>query len=208
VFLLDRPGAPQSVVLAAQLVPARGGPEETPLEIVHTVLGGSFISRINMNLREDKHWSYGARSDIRDTRGLRVLSVSAGVQTDKTAESLAEVVKEVRRISGTEPPTADEIAMAKSQMTLTLPGRWESSRSVAESLTEMVVFGLPDGWFDGYAARVRAVTPEQVSAATKQIRPESVVWVVVGDRKRVEAGVRALGVGEVTVIDADGKPAE
>jgi zinc protease len=106
VFLLDRPGAPQSVVLAAQLVPARGGPEETPLEIVHTVLGGSFISRINMNLREDKHWSYGARSDIRDTRGLRVLSVSAGVQTDKTAESLAEVVKEVRRISGTEPPTA------------------------------------------------------------------------------------------------------
>jgi zinc protease len=208
IWLLDRPGAPQSVLLAAQLVPPRGGAEDTPLEVVNTVLGGNFISRLNMNLREDKHWSYGARSDVRDTRGRRALSATASVQTDKTAESLAEIAKEMRRIAGAEPPTEAEIALAKSQMTLTLPGRWESVRAVSESLAEMVAFGLPDDWFDGYAGRVRGVTAEQAAAAAKVVKPESLVWVVVGDRKKVEAGVRALGLAEVTVIDADGKPVE
>jgi len=208
VWLLDRPGAPQSVIVGAQLVSPRGAPDETPLAVVNTVFGGSFVSRLNMNLREDKHWSYGARSEVRDTRGRRALSASASVQTDKTAESLAEMAKEMRRIAGAEPPTEAEIAMAKSQMTLTLPGRWESLRTVSESLGEMVAFGLPDDWFDGYAPRVRAVTPEQAAAAAKIVHPESLVWVVVGDRKKVEAGVRALGLAEVTVIDADGKPVE
>ena len=208
IWLLDRPGAPQSLVAGWQLVPPRGGPEEMPLEVVNTVLGGNFVSRLNMNLREDKHWSYGARSEVRDTRGPRALTAGASVQTDKTAESLAEVAKEMRRIAGAEPPTEDEIAMAKSQMTLTLPGRWESVRTVSESLAEMVSFGLPDDWFDGYAARVRAVTAEQAAAAGKIVRPDSLVWIVVGDRKKVEAGVRALGLAEVTVIDADGNVVE
>jgi zinc protease len=208
VYLLDRPGAPQSVIVGAQLVSPRGGPDETPLALVNTVLGGNFLSRINMNLREDKHWSYGARSEVRDTRGRRALVATAPVQTDKTAESLAEMSKEMRRMAGAEPPSETEIAMAKSQMTLTLPGRWESLRTVSESLGEMVAFGLPDDWFDGYAARVRAVTPEQAAAAAKIVHPESLVWVVAGDRKKVEAGIRALGLAEVTVIDADGKPVE
>jgi zinc protease len=207
IWLLDRPGAPQSVVLAAQLVPARGG-DDSPLAVLNTVLGGNFVSRLNMNLREDKHWSYGARSDVRDTRGPRALSASASVQTDKTAESLAEIAKEMRRIAGAEPPTEAEIAMAKSQMTLTLPGRWESVRAVSDSLAEMVAFGLPDDWFDGYAGRVRAVTAEQAAAAGKVVRPESLVYVVVGDRKKVEAGLRALGLAEVTVVDADGRTVE
>jgi zinc protease len=208
VYLLDRPGAPQSVLVAAQLVPPKGDAAELPLEILNTIFGGSFVSRLNMNLREDKHWSYGARSDVRDTRGQRTFTASASVQTDKTAESLAEMVKELRGVAGAKPPTADEVAAAKSSMTLTLPGRWEASRAVSESIAEMVAFGLPDGYFDGYASRLRAVSAEDVAAAGKLVHPDTLVWIVIGDRAKVEQGVRAAGLGDVTVVDPEGKPVE
>ncbi len=201
VLLLDRPGAPQSVLVGAELVPPRGGPEEAALDVLNTVLGGSFVSRLNMNLREDKGWSYGARSHFRDVRGPRALMAMASVQTDRTAESLAEMVKEIEGIAGARPVTAEELERAKSGMTLTLPGRWESTRNLSESLREMVNFGLPEGWFDGYAARVRAVTAEDVAAAGRLLRPGSVVWVVIGDRAKVEEKVRALGIAEVEVME-------
>lgn len=125
----------------------------------------------------------------------------ASVQTDRTAESLAEMVKEIEGIAGARPVTAEELERAKSGMTLTLPGRWESTRNLSESLREMVNFGLPEGWFDGYAARVRAVTAEDVAAAGRLLRPGSVVWVVIGDRAKVEEKVRALGIAEVEVME-------
>ncbi|MCE9635054.1 MAG: insulinase family protein [Planctomycetes bacterium] len=208
VFLIDRPGAPQSVIVAAQLMPPRRADDDLPLAVTNSILGGGFVSRLNMNLREDKHWSYGARTDVRDAAGQRVFAANAPVQTDKTAESLAEMVKEFRGIAGERPATAAEIAAAKSGMTLTLPGRWEAARAVAESVLEMVSFGLPDTYFDGYATRIRAVTPEQIAAAGRLVRPESLTWLVIGDRKKIEKGVRDLGVGEVTVIDADGRVVE
>ena len=192
VLLLDRPGAPQSVIVGAALVPARGGPEEIPLEVMNTILGGSFVSRLNMNLREDKHWSYGARSMLRSTRGPRALMAMASVQTDRTAESLAEMVKEMKGIAGAVPPTEKEMAEAKSSLTLTLPGRWESTRNLSESLQDLVTFGLPDGWYDGYAARIRAVTAADLAAAGSLVDPDAVVWVVIGDRAKVEAPLRAM----------------
>jgi zinc protease len=208
VYLIDRPGAPQSVIVAAQLVPPRRAEDEMPLAILNTIVGGSFISRLNMNLREDKHWSYGVRSDIRGTRGQRAFVATAPVQTDKTAESLAEMVKEMRGIAGAVPATPDEIDAAKQSMTLTLPGRWEATRAVAESAAEIVEFRFADDYFDGYASRIRAVTAADVATAGKLVHPDALVWLVVGDRRKIEKAVRDLGVADVTVIDADGRPVE
>jgi len=208
VILMDRPGAPQSNVVAAQLAPARGGPEELPFAVLNTVLGGGFVSRLNMNLREDKHWSYGARSMLFDRVGPRILSAGASVQTDKTAESLQEIHDEMVGIAGERPPTAQEIATAESTMTRTLPGRWETTGAVADSVVQIVTYGLPDTYFDGYADRVRAVTAEQLADAARAIHPDHLVYVVVGDLACVEEKVRALGLGPVTVLDADGNVVE
>src|SRR5688572_19129838 len=163
-----------------------------------------FTSRLNMNLREDKHWSYWARSAVTGARGPRTLLAMTSVQTDRTAESVAEILKEFRGMAGERPVAAGEIESALSAMTLTLSGRWETARAVAESVEEIVSHGLDDRHFEGYASRIRAVKPADLAAAAKLLRPDGLVWVVVGDRRRVEEGLRKLGIAEVVVIDADG----
>ena len=208
VILMDRPGAPQSIISAAQLAPARGDASELPFAVLNTVLGGSFVSRLNMNLREDKHWSYGARSMVFDMYGPRILSAGASVQTDKTAESLAEVYREMVDIAGARLPTAAEIETAKSTMTLTLPGRWETTGAVADSVAQIVMFDLADTYYDGYADRVRGVTVEQLAEVARSVHPEHLVYFVIGDLAKVEASIRELELGEVTVVDADGRVVE
>jgi len=169
-------------------------------------LGGSFTSRINMNLREDKHWSYGARSRIGDAKGPRVFVVTAPVQTDKTKESMLEVAKELEGIVGTHPGTAEELAQVQAQQTLSLPGRWETSGAVLGSLAELVRYDLPDDHWSTFADHVRALPLDEVNAAARKIvDPARAVWIVVGDRARIEEGVREAGIGEVVLIDADGQ---
>src|SRR6185436_7331678 len=118
----------------------RSNPDETSIEAMNTVLGGAFISRLNMNLREDKHWSYGAGSFIPNARGQRIYLVYAPVQTDKTKESVTEIVGELRGILKDKLITADELAMAKSNLAQSLPGLWETNASVAGSIGEIVQF--------------------------------------------------------------------
>jgi zinc protease len=136
------------------------------------------------------------------------MTASTSVQADRTAESVAEILKEFRGVAGERPVTAAEIGSAHDVMTLTLSGRWEEARAVAESIGEIVFYGLGDRYFDGYAGRIRAVKAEDVAAAGKLIRPDGLVWVVCGDRRKVEEGLRKLGIAEVVVIDADGRPVE
>jgi len=206
VYLLDRPQAAQSVIRVAIAAPPTGTPADIAIDAMNDFLGGSFTSRINMNLREDKGWSYGSRSGIRDARGPRVFSVSAPVQTDKTKESLLEVQKELSEILGARPPLAKELADTQDQMTLSLPGRWETNSAVLGSLAQLVRFGLPDDYWSAYAGKVRALSLADVTAAAKTIvQPQHAIWIVVGDRAKIEAGVREAGIGEVIVIDADGK---
>jgi zinc protease len=207
VYLVDRPGAQQSVVFAATVAPPRNNPDEDALSLVQEVLGGSFTSRINMNLREAKHWTYGARTVLRDARGQRPYFATAPVQADKTKESVQEIESELAGIVGARPVSAEELAKAKGNLTLTLPGSWETNNAVADSLSEMVRFGYPADYFATYAARIKAVTLDGAHAAAGQvIRPDRFVYLVVGDRAKVEAGLRTLGLGEVTLLDADGKP--
>jgi zinc protease len=157
-----------------------------------------------MNLREDKHWSYGARTLLLDARGPRPFLAIAPVQTDKTKESVAEISKELRGITGDRPVTADELAAAENSLVLTLPGRWETADAVADAIGDIVRFRFPDDYFEGYAAKVRAVTLADVAAAAKIIQPDRLVWVVAGDREKIEPGLAELGLGEVRPIDADG----
>ena len=204
VYLLDRPGAQQSVIVAGHAAPPRADPQEIPQAVVNMVLGGQFISRINMNLREDKHWTYGARTLLVDARGPRAFVATAPVQSDKTKEAAAEIRKELEGIRGARPITADELAAARNALTLTLPGRWETAGAVAGSLGEIVRFGFDDRYYDSYAAKVRAVTLADAAQAAQLVQPDRAVWVIAGDRAKIEPGLRELGLGEVKAIDADG----
>jgi zinc protease len=196
----------QSVIFAGHLAPPKANPDEVAIEALNTVLGGAFTSRVNMNLREDKHWSYGAQTAIPDARGQRMFVTIAPVQTDKTKESVAEVAKELRGIRAERPVTADELTQARNTQTLTLPGEWETMNAVAASLSNIVRFGLPDTHYDTYADRVSALTVRDLgTVAPKLVQPDHVVWVVVGDRAKIEAGIRELNLGDIRYIDADGK---
>ena len=207
VYILDRPGAEQSIIFAADLAPPKANPHEYAIEAMTSLLGGQFTSRVNMNLREAKHWSYGAFTLIWDARGQRPFIAYAPVQTDKTKESMIEVDRELRGILGPKPVTADELAKAQANLTLTLPGNWETMAAVKGSLEQMVVFGLDDHYFETYAQRVRSLTTADVTAAAQEnVRPDHLVWVVVGDRAKIEPGIRELGWGEIRFLDADGKP--
>jgi zinc protease len=204
VFILDKPEAPQSMIMAAQLVPPTANPDEIAFETMNTVLGGAFISRINMNLREDKHWSYGAFSFAWDAAGQRPFVVMAPVQTDRTAESLTEIRDEIMAIRGPRPVTDDEMAWAVDNLALSLPGNWETIGAVSGSLSEIVRFGLPDDYFETYAGKIRSVTPEQASAVARSfLDPERMVWVVVGDRSEIEQSIRDLEFGPVEVMEED-----
>jgi len=207
VYILDRPGAEQSIIFAADLAPPKANPREYAIEAMTSLLGGQFTSRINMNLREGKHWSYGAFTLVWDARGQRPFIAYAPVQTDKTKESMIEVDRELRGILGPRPVTADELAKAQANLTLTLPGNWETMDAVQGSLEQLVTFGLDDHYYETYAQRVRALTiPDAAGAAQEAIRPDHLVWVVVGDRAKIEAGIRELNFGEIRFLDADGKP--
>jgi len=206
VYLLDRPGSLQSILFAGQIAPPKANPEEVAIEIMNDVLGGTFTSRINMNLREDKHWSYGAQTVLPAARGQRPFLVYAAVQTDKTKESVIEVNKELKGILGDNPITEQELAIQQKNQTLQLAGTWETIGAVSGSISEIVRFGLPDDHFQTYPAKVMGLTLEDVTrAANAVVHPDQLIWVIVGDREKIESGLSSLGLGEIQLIDADGK---
>jgi zinc protease len=159
-----------------------------------------------MNLREDKHWSYGAWTFMVAARGPRPYLGGAPVQTDKTKEALGEFIKEAKGIRGEKPVTAAELAAAQASLTLALPGGWETARAVGRSTAELIRFSLDDRYWDGYAAKVRAVDLAAVTEAAQIVDPPRLIWVVVGDRSKVEAGLKELGLGAPKLIDGEGRP--
>ncbi len=205
VYIVDRPDSQQSVILAGHAVPPKAYARDLELDAANQVFGGAFTARINMNLREDKHWSYGARSTVVNARGPRPFLVSAPVQTDKTAESMAEIAKEFAGLVGIRPATADELQAAKARRTLTLPGRWETIDAVLGDTVFQQRFGLADDYWPTYAAKYGALTLDEVNAVAREvIKPGSLTWVVVGDRAKIEAAIRRLNLGEIRFVDADG----
>ncbi|MBX6365734.1 MAG: insulinase family protein [Gemmatimonadetes bacterium] len=207
IYLVDRPGSDQSIIFAGNIAPPQANPQEAAIETLNDILGGSFGSRVNMNLREDKHWSYGAFTLVWSARGQRPFIAYAPVQTDKTTESVQELAKELKGILGPRPITPEEIDKAKRNLTLSLPGRWETGGAVAGDIGTIVRYGLSPDYFQTYADRINAVTPAQLAEAARTlVHPDHMVWVVVGDRQKIEAGLRSLNLGPIRLIDADGNP--
>jgi zinc protease len=209
VYFIDRPGSIQSVILGGLVVPPRGGDQELGIETMTEVLGGSFVSRLNMNLREDKSWSYGAGSFVPDAAGQRPLLMFAPVQSDATGPAMAEALKEVRMLRDGKPVTAAELDRVKKDRTLSLPGSWETSPEVSNAVQEIVRFDLPDDYWAQYPEELNALDLDQVHAATQStLTPDKIIWLVVGDRAAVEQQVRDAGFTDIHFIDADGKPVE
>jgi zinc protease len=207
VYIMDRPGSLQSVIIAGHVAPPKANPQEVAIQTMNSVLGGDFSSRINMNLREDKHWSYGAFTFLRDARGQRPFVAYAPVQTDKTKEALLELNKELRGIVKGRPIEPPELARAQASLTLTLPGSWETMGALSGAIADIVSFGLDDRYYDTFADRVRAQTVQSLTqVAAEVVRPDQLVWVIVGDRSKIEAGIRELKLGEIRILDSDGKP--
>jgi len=205
VFLIDKPGAAQSFILAGTIAPPRNSPQEIALGIWNDILGGTFGGRVNMNLREDKHWSYGAATAFQFARGDSAWVTRAPVQTDKTKESLVELNKELRDMFGARPISQDEINKDKDNRTLRLAGSRETMSEVGDAIENIVQYRLPDDYYSTYASKVRALTTNDLTAAGKSfLNPDRLVWVVVGDLAKVEAGIRELNLGTVHVVDADG----
>ena len=205
VFLINRTGAEQTLILGGYAGPPRSDPDYVALEELNTILGGGFVSRLNMNLREDKHWAYGAGSGLSAAEGQGPFIVRAPVQTDKTSESVQEIVKELQGIRGAHPPSDEEIKFARDSLTLQLPGSNETSGEVAGSIADIITYGLKDSYWNDFVGEVKAMKPARLtSAAQKLVHPDALTWVIVGDLSKIEAGVRKLNLGEVKVLDADG----
>jgi zinc protease len=157
VYIVDKPGALQSIIIAGEVAPPKSDPGNIAIETMNTVLGGVFSARMNMNLREDKHWAYGAWTVILGAEAQRPFIAYAPVQTDKTKESMVEVAKELRGIISDRPPTAAELGKAQDVETLTLPGSWETIGAVGGSISDLISYNLPEDYFALYPSRVRAL---------------------------------------------------
>ena len=207
VYLMDRPGSLQSVIIAGNLAPPKANPNEVAIQTMNGVLGSDFSSRVNMNLREDKHWAYGAYTFFRDARGQRPFIAYAPVQTDKTKEAVVELDKELRGIVKDRPIEPVELSRAQASLTLTLPGSWETMGALSGAITDILSYGLDDRYYDTFAQKVRSQTIQSLTqVAAEVVHPDQLIWVIVGDRSKIEPGIRELKLGEIRLIDSNGKP--
>lgn len=209
IYLINRPESQQSLVIAGHIIPPMNNPNEMAIQGMNRVLGGDFSARINMNLREDKHWAYGAYSFIIDAKAQRLFGAYAQVQSDKTAESMQELRREIADIQTTKPPTEKELNTVHDSLVLSLPGRWETASAVNAAITDIEQYGLDDNYWNEYADEVKSLTLQDLrNAADSTLHPDKLVWVVVGDRKLIEPEIRKLGYGDVVILDDEGNPAE
>jgi predicted Zn-dependent peptidase len=199
VFLIDKPGAAQSEIRIGHPGVARSSPDYFPLVVMNTILGGSFTSRLNTNLRETHGFAYGASSGFAMRLGEGPFTASSAVFSAKTDSAVAEFFHELRRIRD-EPVPADELERARNYVALGLPRRFETAAGVAAQLAELEVYGQTMDFFNGYVPRVMGVTAGDVQRVAREyLHPDRSVVVVVGDVGTVEAGLRATGVGPVEI---------
>jgi predicted Zn-dependent peptidase len=202
VFLIDKPGAVQSQIRIGWVGVSRSTPDYVALEVLNTVLGGSFTSRLNQNLREKHGYTYGASSafDMRGSAGPFL--AAAGVQTDKTADALKEFFVELDGILAQVP--AAELEKAKNYVALGFPAEFETTGDLARKLEDLVVYGLPDDTYANFVGAVSKLTAADLQrAAARYIQPDKMAVVVVGDRGSIEGGIRALNLGSIQIVPID-----
>lgn len=206
VILVDQPAAPQTSIRVGHALAPFDPQTDTELTVVNGVFGADFEARLNMNLREDKAWSYGISSDVaRNTSGAQYLVVAGSVQTDKTRESMQEIMREYADYVSARPATETELQRVKLNRIRSLPGRFSSRRGFLGSMIASDSFGLPYNYAQDAAGRMEAVSLDAVNARAREaIRPDELLWIVVGDLAKIEDEVRSLGYGPVEVWDAFG----
>ena len=202
IYIVDMPSAEQSQIRIGWVGVARNTPDYFAIQVLNTVLGGSFTSRLNQNLREKNQYSYGASSRFDMRLAAGPFFAGAGVQTDKTAEAVREFFNELNAIST--PIPADELAKSKNYIALGFPSEFETIEDLASHVEELIVYKLPDDYFGRYVGNIQAVTADAVlKAAAAYIQPAKFTVVVVGDRKAIEPGIRALKLAPVRVLTVD-----
>ncbi|HYL55026.1 MAG TPA: pitrilysin family protein [Gemmatimonadales bacterium] len=205
VYLIDKPGAAQSVIRIGHVGPPRSTPDWYALEVLNTILGGAFTSRLNQNLRETHGYTYGAFSQFAARRLSGAFVALASVVTAKTDSSLIEFLKELRRIRDQAVP-ATELSKAKAYVTLGLPGDFETTGGAAARFRDLLAYGLSLDYYDQYIQRINAVTADDVQrVARRYIDPDHFDIVVVGDRSQIEAGIKALNEGPIVYRDVWGQ---
>jgi zinc protease len=206
ILIVDRPGAPQTQLRVASIGAPRSVSEFQAIQVMNTALGGLFSSRINMNLREEHGYTYGAGSGFDFRRGAGPFAIATGVRTDVTAPAVSEILKEVRGMAES-PMKTEELARAKDARTQSLPAGFQTSQAAAASLAQLFIYDLGLDYYNHVAERVSAVTTEQtLEAAKKYLVPDRMVIVAVGDRAKIEPELRKLNVAPVEVVTPDGKP--
>lgn len=205
IYLVDKPGSPQAIIMAGQIAPSFSDDRFFDLKAMNEILGGNFSSRLNMNLREDKGWSYGAYSGIISAKGPGLYLFMAPVQIDKTAEAMQEVLKEVTDLRGKTPPTEDEMDLMRKNKVLTLPGRFESSNALLNYIMDNAVRGRDHKYAETLPEKYQALNPDlMLKTAQDFLTPDALTWIVVGDLSKIEQKIRDLNLGKVEIIDAEG----
>jgi zinc protease len=205
VVIVDKPGAPQSALEAFGIGVPANSPDADALAVMNYTLGGSFASRINMNLREAHGYTYGANSGFREYLDGGMFVAGGLVRTDVTAPAAKEMMKEIREFP-TKPSTAEELAQAKEASIRGLPGQFETASSVVRAIDSIFVDGRSLDYFTNLPAKYEAVTEADIArVAQKYIHPDQLVIVTAGDRAKIEPGLKDAGLGPVEVRDISGK---
>ncbi|MEM9705872.1 MAG: pitrilysin family protein, partial [Pseudomonadota bacterium] len=200
VLIIDRPGSAQSFLLAGHVAPPTGDERAIAIAAMNEVFGGSFVSRLNLNLREDKGWSYGVRTVLASARGQRPFLLLAPVQTDKTAEAIAEIKAEYGAFTGDRPASAAELERVILDNVRSLPGQYETAGDVLGSVLASRRFQRPLNYPETLPQKFRSLTPEDIKAVARDVlHPDKLRWVIVGDAEKIREAVEKQGLGQVTV---------
>ncbi len=204
LVLVDKPGAAQTALRVASIGVPRATPDYAALEVMNASLGGLFSSRINMNLREEHGYTYGAGSAFRYRRAAGPFFVSTGVRTDVTGPAVKEIFKEIDRMIAT-PLTADELDLARDSIVRSLPGQFETSGQVLNSFADVFVFDLGLDYYQRLPQAVNGVTSEAaLDVARRHLVPANMIVVAVGDRAKIEPQLKDVGLAPPELRDADG----
>jgi predicted Zn-dependent peptidase len=203
--VVPRQGAAQSELRLGHLSARRDTPDYAALLVMNAILGGQFVSRLNMKLREEKAFTYGVRSGFDWRRGIGPFSVQTSVHTAATAEAIADTLSEISDLRGRRPATAAELSTAQASLTRGYPRNFETAQQVARSVAQLSLFALPDSYFEEFVPKVNAVTTDQVTqVAQTYLDPTRVMALVVGDRTATEGALAQLGFGEAHVLPPAG----
>src|SRR5215213_787189 len=207
IYLVDKPGAAQSVFNIGLPGPPRNTPDYFALQVLNTILGGQFQSRLNANIREQKGYSYGVNSNFGYGKGPGPFRAGGSIVSAKTDAALVEFMKELKGIVGEKPITDEELKTAKDSLIQGLPQRFASVSSINSAITSLVTQGLPDDYYQTYAQNVSAVTKEDVARVAKRyIDLNHLAIVIVGNRAEIEAPLKATGIAPITLLDIEGNP--